>query len=56
MPYSLEIINSDGKIIYCIEQLNAIQINISQTGLPKRSYFVRIKSANKISTQKVIIQ
>ncbi|MDD2688516.1 MAG: T9SS type A sorting domain-containing protein, partial [Bacteroidales bacterium] len=56
MPYSLEIINSDGKIIYCIEQLNAIQINISQTGLPKGSYFVRIKSANKISTQKVIIQ
>lgn len=56
MPYSLEIINSVGKIMYSIEHLNANQVNVSQTGLTKGTYFIRIKSANRIATQKFIIQ
>ncbi len=56
MPYSLEIINSVGKIMYSVEHLNANQVNVTQTGLTKGIYFIRIKSANRIATQKFIIQ
>lgn len=56
MPYSLEIINSVGKILYSMEHLNANQINVSQTGLPKGVYFIRLKFGLSIATQKIIIQ
>jgi lysyl endopeptidase len=55
-PYTLEIINSIGKIMYIVEHLNANQVNINQTGLPKGAYFIRIKSGNRVAIQKVIIQ
>lgn len=55
-PYTLEIISSEGKVMYKVEHLNSNQVNINQTGLPKGAYFIRIMSANKVATQKVIIQ
>lgn len=55
-PYILEIISLEGKIIYKVEHLNANQVNINHTGLPKGAYFIRIMSGNRIATQKVIIQ
>lgn len=56
MPYSLEIINSAGKIMYSIEHINANRVNVNQTGLTSGAYFIRIKSANRIASQKFIIQ
>lgn len=56
VPYSFEFINSVGKIIYSVEHLNANQINVNQTGLPKGIYYIRLKSANSVATKKVIIQ
>ena len=56
MPYSLEIINSVGKIMYSVEHINANRVNVSQTGLKRGAYFIRIKSANRVATQKFIIQ
>lgn len=55
-PYSFEIINSFGAIIYKAEHLNTNEINVNQTGLSKGIYYVRMKSGNSIATKKVVIK
>lgn len=56
MPYSLEVINSVGEVMYNVEHLNANSVNVRQAGLPKGAYFIRVKSSNRVATQKFIIQ
>ena len=55
-PYSFEIINSQGKVIYNISHINAKEISINQTGLPEGLYFIRLQQGLQVSTKKIIIQ
>ncbi len=54
-PYSIEIINSNGVVVYKAEHLNVNRIRINQSGLPKGFYYIRIIKGINIASEKIII-
>ncbi len=54
-PYSLEIINTAGDLIYKIKKLNIDKININKTGFSSGIYYIRLNNGNSVITKNIII-
>ncbi|MFH1004075.1 MAG: T9SS type A sorting domain-containing protein [Bacteroidota bacterium] len=55
-PYSFEIINSVGSLIYKIEKLNDYKIKINKTGFPSGIYYIRLNDGKSVTTKKMVVQ
>jgi len=55
-PYSVEIINRLGSILYKVDHLNVRKINLNQTGLSAGVYYIRILHGNDFIFKKLVIQ
>ncbi len=54
-PYSLEIINTVGDLIYKIKKLNVDKINVNKIGFSSGIYYIRLNNGNSVITKKIII-
>ncbi len=54
-PYSCEIINSAGVLIYKIKNINEQKIEINKTGFSSGIYYIRLNNGKTLITKKIII-
>ena len=55
-PYSFQIINSLGSVIYEMEHVNVTRINVNQSSFPSGIYYIKLMRGTDIAIKKLVIQ